>query len=190
MTGHDMIWDFTQPPDNDNDNDKRKKPDRGRPKVPNYHRPLYEWSNQFSVPRPPPGKGRPHSMPQPIGLAPSNATYLSIKPILMQLPKPFKGAHDDIKHFIGDCITYFEASMAATLIHKLVFRYPIWPEFVAMLTSQFRDPAIKIIHKRKMFKVHMGQNPASQFFYKLEKEAKLAGRQSDEGERGTLIAAV
>ncbi|SJL16074.1 uncharacterized protein ARMOST_19590 [Armillaria ostoyae] len=40
-----------------------------------------------------------------------------------------------------------------------------------------------------MFEVRMGKNPASQFFYELEKEAKLAGRRNDESERGTLVAA-
>ncbi|SJL12773.1 uncharacterized protein ARMOST_16204 [Armillaria ostoyae] len=31
------------------------------------------------------------------------------KPVLLQTPKPFKGDHDDIEHFLGNCITYFEA---------------------------------------------------------------------------------
>ncbi|SJL18796.1 uncharacterized protein ARMOST_22397 [Armillaria ostoyae] len=146
-------------------------------------------------------------MPQPIGHAPPDAAYLGIKPILMQPPKAFKGAHDDIEHFVGDCITYFKVFSFYFLLDSQTvpfttsyfegpakewwvykrpefwanndnntvaarFRYPIWPEFVAMLTAQFRDPAVEI------------------FFYELEKEAKLAGRCSDEGEQGTLIAAV
>ncbi|SJK97314.1 uncharacterized protein ARMOST_00566 [Armillaria ostoyae] len=211
MMGHNMIWDLNQPP---NDN-KGKKPERGRPFVPNYRRPLHEREDQFSVPRPLPGKGRPNPMPQPIGQAPPDAAYLGIKPILMQPPKPFKGVHDDIKRFIGDCITYFEAFAAYFLLDSQTipfaasyferpakewwvykhpefwanddddpisarFRYPTWPEFVAILTAQFRDPAVEIVHERKMF----------EFFYELEKEAKLAGHRNDKGERGTLIAAV
>ncbi len=31
-----------------------------------------------------------------------------VKPLLMEKPQYFEGAHDDIKHFIGDCQTYFE----------------------------------------------------------------------------------
>ncbi|SJL13393.1 uncharacterized protein ARMOST_16836 [Armillaria ostoyae] len=204
MTGHDMIWDLNQPPNN---RDKGKKPERGRPFIPNYRRPLHEQEDQFSVPRPPPGRGCPHPMPQPIGHALPDAAYLGIKPILMQPPKSFKGAYDDIERFIGDCITYFEAFSAYFLLdsqtvpfaasyfegpakewwvykrpefwanddNDLVnarFRYPTWPEFVSILTTQFRDPAVEIVHERKMFEVHIGKNPASQFFYELEKEAK------------------
>ncbi|SJK99899.1 uncharacterized protein ARMOST_03210 [Armillaria ostoyae] len=204
MTGHDKIWSFPLP---DGDNNKGKKPDRGHPFVPNYQHPLHKQEDRFSVPRPPPGKGCPHPMPQPIGHAPENAAYLRIKPILMQPPKPFKGAHNNIEHFIGDCITYFEAFATYFLLNSQTvpfaasyfeepakewwvykrpefwandnddpvsarFRYPTWPEFVAMLTAQFCDPAIEIVHECKMFEVHMGKNPASQFFYELEKEAK------------------
>lgn len=32
-----------------------------------------------------------------------------IKLILMKTPTPFKGDHDDIDRFLGDCQTYFEA---------------------------------------------------------------------------------
>ncbi len=32
-----------------------------------------------------------------------------IKPILMRAPTPFKGEHDDIDRFLGDCQMYFEA---------------------------------------------------------------------------------
>ncbi len=31
-----------------------------------------------------------------------------VKPMLMEKPKHFEGAHDDIECFIGDCLTYFE----------------------------------------------------------------------------------
>ncbi|SJL08317.1 uncharacterized protein ARMOST_11680 [Armillaria ostoyae] len=205
---------------NDND-DKGKKPERGWPYLPNWKRPIYECDNQFSVPRPPPERGCPHPMLQPVGTAPPNAAYLGIKPILMQPPKPFKGAHNDIKCFIGDCITYFEAFATYFFLDSQTvpfaasyfegpakewwvyrcpnfwsnsdsdptparFRYLTWPKFVTMLTAQFRNPAVEEVHKRKMFKVCMGKNPAAQFFYELEKEAKLTGRCNDEGEKGTM----
>ncbi|SJL16284.1 uncharacterized protein ARMOST_19804 [Armillaria ostoyae] len=201
MTGHDMIWDLNQPSDNEG---KGKKPDRGRPPIPNYRRPLFEWDDRFSVPRLPPSRGRPHPMPQPVGHADADAAYLGIKPILMQPPKSFKGAHNNIKRFIGDCITYFKAFAAYFLLDSQTvpftasyFKGPAkewWvykrPEFWANDDDDPVNPAIEIVHERKMFEVCMGKNPALQFFYKLEKEAKLAGRRSDETERGTLIAAV
>ncbi len=31
-----------------------------------------------------------------------------VKPILMDKPEHFDGAHNDIEHFLGDCATYFE----------------------------------------------------------------------------------
>lgn len=31
-----------------------------------------------------------------------------VKPILIEKPEPFEDAHNDIKRFLGDCITYFE----------------------------------------------------------------------------------
>ncbi len=31
-----------------------------------------------------------------------------VKPILMDKPEHFEGAHNDIEHFIEDCVTYFE----------------------------------------------------------------------------------
>ncbi len=31
-----------------------------------------------------------------------------VKPLLMEKPQYFEGAHDDIEHFLGDCKTYFE----------------------------------------------------------------------------------
>ncbi|SJL17386.1 uncharacterized protein ARMOST_20936 [Armillaria ostoyae] len=59
-----------------------------------------------------------------------------------------------------------------------------------MVTEHFRDPTIKVMHECKMFEVCMGKNPAAQFFYELEKEAKLAGRHLNEGEHGTMVKAV
>ncbi len=44
----------------------------------------------------------------PVGAANDDAPYLGIKPILLQPLKAFKGEHDDIMHFFGDCLAYFE----------------------------------------------------------------------------------
>lgn len=32
-----------------------------------------------------------------------------IKPILMKMPTLFRGEHDNINRFLGDCQTYFKA---------------------------------------------------------------------------------
>ncbi len=34
--------------------------------------------------------------------------FLSTRPIIMKLPKPFKGEHNNMDRFIGDCNAYFE----------------------------------------------------------------------------------
>ncbi|SJL03608.1 uncharacterized protein ARMOST_06965 [Armillaria ostoyae] len=57
-----------------------------------------------SLPVPP----YPDLIPQPIGHYTNNAPHLGIKLILLQPLKPFKGDHDDIEYFLGDCTTYFE----------------------------------------------------------------------------------
>ncbi len=31
-----------------------------------------------------------------------------VKPLLMEKPEHFEGAHDDIERFLGDCKTYYE----------------------------------------------------------------------------------
>ncbi len=54
----------------------------------------------------------------------------------------------------------------------------------------FRDPACKEDHERKMKTMKMAGDPATVFFQKLEREAKLAGRHDDTGRRGTMVAAV
>ncbi len=65
-------------------------------------------TDRFSLPQPNNYKGPP--LRGPLGtythdrLPPIN----EVKPILMDKPKHFEGAHNDIKRFIGDCVTYFE----------------------------------------------------------------------------------
>ncbi len=76
---------------------------RGRPGAPAYH----PDPDHYSIPCPPgwapPGNG-------PIGDwdADKPPAFLSSRPIIMKLPKPFEGEHDDMDHFIGDCNAYFE----------------------------------------------------------------------------------
>ncbi|SJL10435.1 uncharacterized protein ARMOST_13821 [Armillaria ostoyae] len=103
MMTHDVTWDFAQPPDS-----KGKEPDRGRPLVPNYRRPLYDRTDRWSVPRPPPKWQAPNPYPAPVGVAPDEAPWLGVKPIMVKPPLPFFGKYDDIERFIGDCLTYFE----------------------------------------------------------------------------------
>ncbi len=54
----------------------------------------------------------------------------------------------------------------------------------------FRDPACEEEHEKKMKNMKMAGDPATVFFQKLEREAKLAGRRDDTERRGTMVAAV
>ncbi|SJL15225.1 uncharacterized protein ARMOST_18711 [Armillaria ostoyae] len=103
MMTHDVTWDFAQPPD-----PKGKEPERGRPPVPNYRRPLYDRTDRWSVPRPPPRWQALNPYPAPVGAAPDDAPWLGVKPIMVKPPLPFDGKYDDVERFVGDCFTYFE----------------------------------------------------------------------------------
>ncbi len=46
------------------------------------------------------------------------------------------------------------------------------------------------MHETKMKTMKMAGDPATVFFQKLEREAKLAGRRDDTDRRGTMVAAV
>ncbi len=37
------------------------------------------------------------------------SSFLGVKPVLLKPPMMFKGEHDNIPQFVGDCLTYFEA---------------------------------------------------------------------------------
>ncbi|SJL01314.1 uncharacterized protein ARMOST_04634 [Armillaria ostoyae] len=104
MMTHDVTWDFAQPPSTD----KGKEPDRGRLPAPNYRRPLYDRTDRWSVPRPPPKWEAPNPYPTPVGKAPDEAPWLGVKPLMVKPPLPFEGKYDDVERFIGDCLTYFE----------------------------------------------------------------------------------
>ncbi|SJL18642.1 uncharacterized protein ARMOST_22239 [Armillaria ostoyae] len=107
MMTHDVTWDFAQPPDT-----KGKEPDRGRPIVPNYRRPLYDRTDCWSIPRPPLRWQAPNPYPAPVGDAPDDAPWLGVKPIMVKPPLPFDGKYDDVERFVGDCFTYFEVFAA------------------------------------------------------------------------------
>ncbi len=69
------------------------------------------------------------------------------------------------------------------------YRFPTWEEFAHLVHEQFRDPAIKLVHERKMGEIRM-MGPAYLFFGQMEREAKLARRLDDQSERGVLVQAV
>ncbi len=143
-------------------------------------------------------------------------------------PAKFRGEHDDIDRFLGDCATYFEifwhvfagvpslmVVSAASLLEGMAqdwwvdkrdtylftpdpndddddlvrYRYPSWAEFCQQLKDRFRDPAVEEVHEKKMGELKM-TGTATQFFQKLEREAKLAALLHDTGPRGTMVRAV
>ncbi len=160
-----------------------------------------------------------------------------IKPLLMEKPQYFEGAHDDIKHFLGDCKTYFEMFRYHYMQHPALmvvfassllrgeaqdwwvhlrdeynyvpertgdydddnldapfnggprYRFPDWEEFARLVREQFRDPAIELVHEKKMGELRM-MGAAYLFFRKMEREAKLANQLNDQGERSVLVEAV
>ncbi len=65
-------------------------------------------TDRFSLPCPDNYRGPPEQGPSGTyphdRIPPAN----EVKPILIEKPEPFEGAHDDIEHFLGDCLTYFE----------------------------------------------------------------------------------
>ncbi len=80
---------------------QRRNDERGRQPRPG------PWADMYSVPRPPRWTGPPGM--GPTGDWDANAAMLGVKPILMKPPTLFKGDHDDIERFLGDCRMYFEA---------------------------------------------------------------------------------
>lgn len=67
--------------------------------------PRMDW---FSLPRPNNYDGPPDNGPSGMYAIDRLPPFSDVKPILMDKPEPFEGAHDDIECFIGDCETYFE----------------------------------------------------------------------------------
>ncbi len=83
--------------------DKGKDPNQGRPSGPPLRKPR---TDHFSIPRPPNYNPPEHG---PLGDWPTEppAPFLGMKPTF-ERPAKFKGEHDDIDRFLGDCNTYFE----------------------------------------------------------------------------------
>ncbi len=160
-----------------------------------------------------------------------------VKPLLMEKPEHFEGAHDDIEHFLRDCKTYFEVFQRHYMQHPTLmvvlatsllrgaakdwwvhlceeyeydpdttddydndnedppfnggprYRFPDWATFTTLVHEQFQDPAIKLMHEKKMGELRM-TGPAYLFFRQMEKEAKLARRLDDQSKRSVLVEAV
>ncbi|PBK73738.1 hypothetical protein ARMSODRAFT_972125 [Armillaria solidipes] len=169
-----------------------------RPPIPNHLRPLYKREDRYSVPCPPAGRGCPDPLPQLVGEAADSAPYLGIKPIMLQPPKLFKGEHDDIRQFLRDCITYFEAFTLYFILPSQTvpfaashFKGPTKNcEFVDIINSQFWDPAIEEVHEKKMYNLWMGNGSTTTYFQEVEREAKLAGLHTDERECRAMVKAV
>ncbi len=88
---------------NDLDNLRQRTQQRGRPGALPYR----PDPDQYSIPRPPgwapPGQG-------PVGDwdADELPAFLGVRLLLMKVPEPFEGEHDDMERFLRDCNTYFE----------------------------------------------------------------------------------
>ncbi len=82
---------------------------RGQPLPLNPMQLLYQRMDRYSVPWPP-DDPPPDPFLASIGRWNEDMLplFLGIKPILLQPPCAFKGDHDVIKWFLGDCLTYFD----------------------------------------------------------------------------------
>ncbi len=76
---------------------------QGRPGAPAYH----PDPDHYSIPRPP-GWAPPGNGPVGDWDADKPPAFLSARPIMMKLPEPFEGEHDNMDRFIGDCNAYFK----------------------------------------------------------------------------------
>ncbi len=85
------------------DQARQPAPDRGRPGRPPYR----PDPDNFSIPRPP-GYAPPEQGSIGSWNKDSSPPFLGVKPIIVKVPSPFVGAHNDIQRFLGDCTTYFE----------------------------------------------------------------------------------
>ncbi len=65
-------------------------------------------TDMFSVPQPPHYGGPPEHSPMGTWNQDRPPPLAGIKPTLLAVPAKFKGEHDDIDHFLGDCQMYFE----------------------------------------------------------------------------------
>ncbi|PBK85104.1 hypothetical protein ARMGADRAFT_1087772 [Armillaria gallica] len=114
-----------------------------------------------------------------MGSANPGDTFLGVKAILINWPDPFEGKPDDLERFFGDCITYFKVDWDG----QARYRYPDWMTFMKEVVTQFCDPAIEEVHKRKMYELKMMGKAATVYFQELEMEARLANRRNDDEPR-------
>ncbi|SJL15410.1 uncharacterized protein ARMOST_18907 [Armillaria ostoyae] len=138
---------------------KGKDPDRGRqpahiPLPPNPYRPLWRRDDRYSVPRPPPDRGRPDPLPQPVGTADAAAPFMNVRPTMVTIPKAFLGEHEDIERFIGDCLMYFEAHAS----------YFILPSHMIPFATSLFDGAAKTWWVHERLKYWAGTGPAPHRF--------------------------
>ncbi|SJL08322.1 uncharacterized protein ARMOST_11685 [Armillaria ostoyae] len=139
--------------------DKGKDPERGRqpahlPLPPNPYRPLWRRDDRYSVPRPPPDRGRPDPLPQPVGTADPAASFMNVRPTMVTIPKVFTGDHEDIERFIGDCLMYFEAHAS----------YFILPSHMIPFATSLFDGAAKTWWVHEQLKYWAGTGPAPHRF--------------------------
>ncbi|SJL11387.1 uncharacterized protein ARMOST_14790 [Armillaria ostoyae] len=139
--------------------DKGKDPDRGRqpahlPLPPNQYRSLWRRDDRYSVPRPPPGRGCPDPLPQPVGEADATALFMNVRPTMVTIPKVFTGSHEDIERFIGDCLMYFEAHAS----------YFILPSHMIPFATSLFDGAAKTWWVHERLKYWSGTGPAPHRF--------------------------
>ncbi|PBK64769.1 hypothetical protein ARMSODRAFT_1022758 [Armillaria solidipes] len=144
--GHDMIWNFNQT----NDSGKGKAPDRGHQPIPEWAKPLYTRHDRYSVPRPPEKWTAPSPPPHPMGSFANDNPHLGIKPALLAPPKVFKGEHDDILRFLGDCQTYFE-------VFSTYFQ--LVSQMVPFAASHLNGPTKKwwVHHRQQYWSDHLWQ---------------------------------
>ncbi|SJL13333.1 uncharacterized protein ARMOST_16773 [Armillaria ostoyae] len=139
--------------------DKGKGPDRGRqpahlPLPPNQYRALWRRDDRYSVPRPPPDRGRPDPLPQPVGEADATTPFMNVRPTMVAIPKVFTGSHEDIERFIGDCLMYFEAHAS----------YFILPSHMIPFATSLFDGATKTWWVHEQLKYWSGTGPAPHRF--------------------------
>lgn len=70
------------------------------------------------------------------------------------------------------------------------YRFPDWNAFTKMVRKQFRDPAIELIHEKRLLELKIGSGAAYLFFRRIEREAKLANCLDDQSERSVIVQAV
>ncbi len=172
-------------------------------------------THQFSIPRPDNYEGPPATGPLGTYNHEHPLSMSGVKPLLMEKPQYFEGAHDNIERFLGDCKTYFKTFRYHYMQHPALmvvfassllrgeaqdwwvhlrdkyeytpegtgdyddddpdtpfnggvrYQFSDWEEFARLVRAQFRDPAIELVHEKKMGELRM-TGPAYLFFRKME----------------------